>query len=195
MYTFSPTLVTQLIILPLRYFFGNYAGADLLWSEDEKKSNIEIGHMNDFNKVAIQQRPRVLIGRGDYSINKTGLTDNFVETPAPLPNTNVNPTDRINMVFISGNAQITIEARNQGTCELVTDMVSHFITWARPLLCSTQGFKEFGLPMQVSDCLPDIEDTDKFRVVINLPYMIEEKWTVRQDTLSLKSFFLSMVPK
>lgn len=193
MVSFSPILVSKLIILPLRYFFSNYTkDYELLWDENEKTGTIEIGHMNDFHKVPIQHKPRILVGRGDYSINKTGLSDNFVEQPKPIPGMPNLPTDRINMVFINGNAQIIIEAKNQGTCELITDMVSHFITWSRPILCDSQGFKEFGLPMSVSECSPDKEDTDKFKVMINIPYMMEEEWTVRQDALQLKGFFMNM---
>jgi hypothetical protein len=190
MSSFSPLLVSKLVILPLRYFFSNYAKAyDLVWDEDEKIRTIEVGHMNDYHQIAIQKNPRVLISRGDYQINKVGITDNLAEA---LPSQLHGSDDRVNMVLISGNAQIIIEARQQGTCEILADMVSHFITWSRPFLCDTQGFKEFGLPMVVSDCTPDQEDKEKFKVVISIPFMMEEKWTVRQEALSLKSFFVSL---
>lgn len=145
--------------------------------------------MNDYNQVAIQKNPRILVTRGDYQINKVGITDNLAEA---LPSQLNGSDDRINMVLISGSAQIIIEARNQGTCELLTDIISHLVTWSRPFLCDTQGFKEFGLPMTVSDCTPDQEDKEKFKVVISIPFLMEEKWTVRQEALSLKSFFLSL---
>lgn len=192
-FSFSPLLVSKLIIVPLRYFFSTYTKEyELVWNEDEKKRSIEIGHMSDFNQVAVQKFPRIIVGRGDYQILKTGLTDNLAERYIPPGKLSNNADDRINMVFIQGNAQIIIEARNQGTCELIADMVSHFIIWSRPLLCDTQGFKEFGLPMVVSDCTPDKEDVDKFKVIISFPYMMEEEWTVRQDSLGLKNFFMSM---
>lgn len=190
MTSFSPLLISKLIILPLRYFFSTYArDYDLVWHEDEKIRSIEVGHMNDYNQVAIQKNPRILVTRGDYQINKVGITDNLAEA---LPSQLNGSDDRINMVLISGSAQIIIEARNQGTCELLTDIISHLVTWSRPFLCDTQGFKEFGLPMTVSDCTPDQEDKEKFKVVISIPFLMEEKWTVRQEALSLKSFFLSL---
>jgi len=192
-FAFSPLVVTKLIVLPLRYFFSTYTGGyDLHWDKDEKKSTIEIGGINDFHKVPLQLLPRILVDRGDYQIIKTGLTDNMAQRFIPAGTTVNNNDDRINMVFIQGQAQIIIEARNKGTCELVTDMVSHFIVWSRPFLCDTQGFKEFGLPMTVTTCSPDKEDTDKFKVIISFPYMMEEEWTVRQEALGLKGFFLSM---
>jgi len=193
MSSFSPLLVSKLIIEPLRYFFSNYTkDYDLVWDSDEKVRTIEVDHLNNFHKIAIQKNPRVLIGRGDYQINKVGITDNLAEA---LPATLNGSDDRINMVLVSGSAQIVIEARNQGTCDLISDMVSHFIIWSRPFLCDTQGFKEFGLPMVVSDCTPDQEDKEKFKVVISIPYLMEEKWTIRQEALSLKSFFISMTKK
>jgi len=68
-------------------------------------------------------------------------------------------------------------------------MVSHFIVWARPLLCDTQGFKEFGLPMRVGECQSTKENIEKFKVVIEIPYLMEECWQVDQDALKLKGIF------
>jgi hypothetical protein len=134
--------------------------------------------------------PRILVGRGTYNIGKVGLTDNLAESKGIFES--FGGSNRINMVQISGTIQIVIEARNEGTCELVTDMVSHFIVWSRPLLCDTQKFNEFGLNMQVSDCQPDKEDTEKFKTVITIPYLTEEHWTVKQDALKLKGFFIEL---
>ena len=188
--SFSPITVSRLIIEPLRYFFKyRAAGYELVWDADEKIRTIEIDHANNFNNVAIQKNPRIIISRGDYNVNKTGLTDNMVSSDLP---TSHGLDNRVNMVFITGQATITIEARNQGTCELIADMVSHFIVWSRPLLCDTQGFKEFGLPMTVSDCNVDQEDREKFRVSISIPFLMEERWTVNQDALGLKGFFINL---
>lgn len=188
---FSPLLVSNLIILPLRYFFSNYTSqANLIWNEDEKKRTIEIGTINDYNQIKIGSMPRILVGRGTYNIGKVGLTDNLAESKGIFES--FGGSNRINMVQISGTIQIVIEARNEGTCELVTDMVSHFIVWSRPLLCDTQKFNEFGLNMQVSDCQPDKEDTEKFKTVITIPYLTEEHWTVKQDALKLKGFFIEL---
>lgn len=188
---FSPLLVTDLIVKPLRYFFTHYAKqANLVWDEDDKVRTIEVGTVNDYNTIKLEARPRVLVGRSDYQILKTGLTDNLAQSKSigELKG----KSDRTNMVYIRGNAQIIIEAREQGTCELITDMVSHFIVWTRPLLCDTQGFNEFGMPMMVSECSPDKEITEKFKVIITVPFMMEEDWRVSQDTLKIKDFFIDL---
>ena len=189
-HSFSPLTVSRLILEPIRYFFSNYSkDYDLVWDEDEKKRTIEIDFSNKFNEVSIQKSPRIIVSRGDYSIQKTSLTDNMATSS--LPDTK-GLDNRVNLVFITGQAQIIIEARNQGTCDLIADMVSHLIVWSRPLICDTQGFKEFGLPMQVSDSAVDKEDREKFRVTISVPFMMEERWTVNQDALKLKGFFISL---
>lgn len=189
---FSPLLLSSLIVSPLRYFFANYSGqAGLVWNKDEKISTIEIGTVNDYNKIALESRPRIMVSRGSYRISKSGLTDSMVEAPDIYKV--MGKSERTNLVYIDGVAQIIIEARNEGTCELISDMVSHFIVWARPLLCDTQGFNEFGMDMQVSDCMPaEQENTEKFRVVISFPYRMEEDWMVKQDSLKLKGFFIEL---
>jgi hypothetical protein len=188
---FSPLLVTDLIVKPLRYFFTHYAkGANLVWDPDDKVRTIEVGTVNDYHGVKIQAMPRVLVGRSGYVVNKTGLTDNLAQSKSILELKGA--SDRTNMVTISGSIQIIIEAREEGTCELIADMVSHFLVWTRPLLCDTQGFNELGLPLQVSECTPDKEDTEKFKVMINIPFFMEEDWRVNQEALKLKEFILDM---
>jgi hypothetical protein len=188
---FSPLLVSGLIVEPLRYFFANYAKQNLLvWDPDDKIRTIDIGTVNDYNGIKLEDTPRILIDRGTYSIEKTGLTDNLAQSKGVKEL--FGASQRINMVYIRGVASIIIEARNEGTCELVADMVSHFIIWSRPLLCDTQGFNEFGMPMQVSACQPGKENVEKFQVTISVPYMMEEDWKVNQDALKLKGFFTDL---
>lgn len=186
---FSNGVVAPLIIAPLRYYFSQYAqGSNLSWHEDEKLRTMEIGEMFDFNKIPIQEKPRVLVSRGGYTINKVGLTDNLAES-VPFQTTR-GLKDVTNMLMYSGSATVYVEARNKGTCELLSDMVSHFIAWTRPILCDSQGWKEFGLPMAVSDCeMQNNEnpDTVKYQIVIQLPWIKEEQWRVRNDGVSIKA--------
>lgn len=123
-------------------------------------------------------------------VSKTGLTDNL-STSESIGDLR-GASQRSNLLFVRGQATITIEARQEGTVELIADMVSHFLIWSRPLICSTQGFKEFGLDMQVSEPIVSEEDDTKFTVTITVPYMHEEQWTVNQDAIKLKGFFLNL---
>lgn len=185
---FSNGLITPLIVEPLRYHFSRYPqGSALYWNEDEKLRTLEIGEMFDFNKVPIQEKPRVLVDRGGYSINKVGLTDNLAEA-TPLK-TSLGRKDVTNMLMYQGTAVVYVEARNKGTCELLADMVSHFIAWTRPILCDTQGWKEFGLPMSITDCLmltSETPDVPKYQIQMQIPWIKEEHWRVRDDGVAIK---------
>lgn len=189
---FSPALISASILAPLRYFFKTYGGKfNLTWSEDEKLRQIEIADAHDFNKIAIGERPRILVSRGSYQINGVGIADNLAEAP-DFVQTKGN-IKRINMALYEGTAQMIIEARNKGTCEVITDMATHFLAWSRPDICDTQGFKTFALPMSVSDCAPTQPEGDvKFQVTVGIPYMKEEQWQINRDGIALKGILASL---
>lgn len=194
---FSNGLIAPLIVEPLRYYFSRYPqGSNLYWDEDEKKRTLDIGEVFDFNKIPIQEKPRVVVSRGTYSIGKVGLTDNLAQQVS-FKDT-LGRRDVSNMVFYQGSAIIYVEARNAGTCELLADMVSHFIVWTRPTLCDSQGWKEFGLPMVVSDAqMIQNEDPNlvKFQVQIQVPWIKEEHWRVRNDGPALKAIIQNVFKK
>jgi hypothetical protein len=187
---YSPTIVTALIVHPLRYFFSTNTGEDLVWSKDEKVATIEIGGINDFTKIPLQKNPRILVNRGGYTIGKTGLTDNLAT--APSIGSVLGASQRQNLIFIRGEASIIIEARQEGTAELIADMVSHFIVQTRPLIMSTQGFKEFANDIQISETVLDKDDREKFKITMTIPYMHEERWMVNQDAIKLKGILLDL---
>lgn len=185
--TFSPILIPALIIEPLKYFFSTYGvSSKLVWNEDEKKRSVDIDHMNNFFKVALEERPRILVDRGPFQINKVGITDNLAEQQRFKETSGLK--DRINMLLYQGTATILIEARNMGTCEILADMTSHFLNWARPEICNSQGFKDFGGNVSVSSCqLTEKENTEKFQVQIQIPWIKEEHWRVRDDGVAIKN--------
>lgn len=189
-------VVAPLIIQPLRYHFTNYTKeTNLYWNPDEKLRTIDIGESYDFNKISIQEKPRVVVTRGAYSISKVGITDNLAEGKSFHQSRGLK--DYTNMLLYQGTATITVEAKNKGTCELLTDMVSHFIVWTRPLLCDQLGWKEFGLGMAVSD-IAVVMDEDpgvaKFQANISVPWMKEEQWKLRSDGIELKKILLEAIP-
>lgn len=187
---FSPNFIEALLIKPLWYFFANYAGDDLQYDEDEKKSKIEISSINDFHKKPVQQKPRIIVDRGSYVIDGSGLSDNLAEAPSLYATKGLN--QKKNFILIRGQAKIIVEARQQGLCELVTDMVSHFYIWSKPYICNSQGIKNFGIPMMVSSCMVDKDDTEIFRVAIDVPYIFEEAWMVDEDAIKLKNFYMNL---
>jgi len=187
MMKFSPNFIETLLLEPLRYFFSKYAPPDLVYNKDDALTEIGIYSISDFNKELIQGKPRIIVDRGYYNIAPTGITDNLAEQVSLFQTKGL--TDKKNLVLISGQVKITIEARNRGTCELVTDMVTHFFAWSKPYICNSQGFKNFGLPMQVGGCEISKDDTEIFQVNISFPYIMEELWEVKDDALKLKDFY------
>lgn len=187
---FSPTLLTSLLLYPLRVFFANYAGEDLKYDIDEKTSKIEIDSLNNINKQAIQFKPRILVNRGSYTVDRVGLSNSLAEGQSPIQTKGLQ--NNINMVMITGQAQIMIEARSEGTLELMTDMVSHFLVWSRPAICNTQGFKEFATPLNVSDPRLAKESREIFQVLISVPYVMEEQWNVKDDALKINNIYLDI---
>jgi hypothetical protein len=180
--------IAPLIIEPLKYHFSNYTKAtNIYWDADEKNRTLDIGESFDFNGISLQKKPRIVVTRGPYMINKVGLTDNLAEGKSMKETLGLK--SHTNMVTYQGSATITVEARQKGTCELIADMVSHFITWTRPVLCDSQGWKEFGLPMAISDIeiLPDEEpNVMRYRCNISIPWMKEEQWIHKNDGIVLK---------
>lgn len=192
---FSPLLVTASILEPLRYFFSAYGDpTQFTWSEDERKRTVDIADVHDYNKVPLQERPRILVSRGNYNISKIGLSDNLSEG---LPfGMNRGLKQNKHMLLYSGTATIIIEARNKGTCELLTDMVTHFIAWSRAEICDTQDFKNFADALTVSECAPtNDQDDTTFQTTVQVPYMKEEHWMIRDDGPSLKGYLLKVIPK
>lgn len=187
---FSPAYLSTLIVRPLRYFFENHAPEELRWSEDPKDSQIEIDTINNFNKKTISTKPRILISRGQYSVNPVGLTDNLAQGKGIYAAKG--SKDSVNMVTIQGVAQIMIEARNEGTCEKVLDLAQHFLAWTGPMIAGAHGFKSFALPLNISPCTLSKEDTEIFSCTINLPWLREEHWNVKTDDVSIKNFILHL---
>lgn len=193
---FSNGIITPLILEPIRYHFANYSESfGFKWDEDEKVRSIDIGEAFDFNKVALQQKPRIVVTRGPYQISKTGLSDNMMS--AKGIGETLGLQHKTNLLFYNGSAMITVEARNKGTCEIVADMVTHIVAWTRPVLCDVLGFKEFGLPMRVGDCSVLVDEdpgVPKFQVQIELPWIREEAWNFQTDGIALKKMLLSISP-
>lgn len=187
---FSPLTLGYLIKEPLKYFFAHYAGDDLVYSDDDYNTKIVIRSVNDFNQTLTQEKPRILIDRGNYQVNKTGITNNAYQISRMKDFHGDSHVE--NMVFVEGNASVIIEARQEGVCELITDMVTHFLVWTRPFLCANFGFTEFALPLQVSSPQPNKQDTEFFRVQVSVPWRKEERWSVKEEALRLNGFFFDL---
>lgn len=188
---FSPLYITNAIVTPLRYFFHKMAPAKFKYLlDDRENSDIQIDSVNNLFQQVMGVKPRILIDRGSFIVDRTGLTDNMSYS-TPLSNKTPVKQTR-SLVLIRGSAEIIIEASTEGTVELLTDIVQHFIVWTRPQICEFLGMKEFGLPLQVSSVQPTSEDREKFAVRISVPYIKEEENFIQENGFKIKDILTDM---
>lgn len=187
---FSATYLGFKLVDPLRRFFAAYGGKDFSWNDDPKLSGIEIDTINNFHKVNIQAKPRVLISRGGFSIKGSGLTDSMSESRSYWETKGLRSEEYL--VFIDGQIQILVEARQEGTCEVVADSVVHFLNWSSSFMCDYYGFKHFGNQISVSPCTPFKEDIEGFQCSIGIPWTREESWKISTDGIKIKDILLSL---
>lgn len=187
----SPIAVGRLILEPIRHFFHNYSPASqFYWDPDAKKSKIDISMVNDINKEDVDNDMQILVDRGSATVQKSGLSDNMLDA-LPMSETN-GLYKRRNLLIYSGQATVIVKSRNEGSAEVLTDMVMHILQWSRPHICDVLGFKDFALPMQIGPTHPSKVDTEFFMVEISVPYMIEEVWNAENDALKLRDLFITL---
>lgn len=186
---FSPAYLSSLIVEPLRYMFGAYAPVELTWNQDPKLSNIEIDTINNFNKIAIQSKPRILVSRGGYNMSSSGLTDSMYSSNTSRA---IGPSKTKKMFYVNGSSQILVESVNEGTCEKIVELVANFITRTAPLICDVQGFNQFGIPLSVSPCTPGKENTDIFSCTISFNWNKETAHMTTIDGVDLKKIVTSV---
>ena len=183
---FQPSYLPAKIIKALRYFYQAYSTPELKWEEDPLRTMVIIDEIDNFTQKTIQALPRILVSRGQYSINPTGISDNMSE--APLTSFTKGNIHQKRFLSIEGVSQVLIEATNKGTVEKLVDMSSHFLAWASPVIANSEGFKRFGLPMAVSPCTPSRDDTETFQCTLNLPWSREESFVYSEEGKGLSGF-------
>lgn len=187
----TPIHVGRLILEPIRHFFANRdPEGHMYWDPDPKKTKIDISMVNDATKELTNFGMQILVDRGAFQVNKTGLSDNMLDGKSM--NDTKGLQDRRNLLFAQGRATVIIKARTEGNVEILTDMVFHVLQWSRPHIADVLGFKDFGLPMDVSSPAPEKPDSEVFVVQISVPYMIEDVWHSNNDALKLRDLFLSI---
>lgn len=189
---FSPLTVRHALLEPLRYLFSVVPPEDLKYDSDPSKTKIVIEAKNTkFQDTAVQKKPRVIVDIGGYQFDRAGLTDNL-SSKEPFFSTG-GRTDSEHMLMVQGVSQVILQGEDEGVVLMLADMASNFITWSSPHICSTFGFKVFGLPLRVSSCEMDMEDQERFTVTIQVPWVRETRWAVKEDAIQLKKFFLTLV--
>lgn len=188
---FHPLLVTEALVRTLKFCFGQMPNPNYRWEPDPVLSRLHIGRVNETlpsEEDATQRKPRILVNRGTYTISESGLNQSLTEGVSPHIAKGDERTKHMNI--IQGNFSIIIEAQQEGTAEMLVDMVSSFLTWSSVHICNTHGFNKFGFPMYVGEVALDKEDTEKFKVVINSGYLMETHYKIWKDGYKLMNFNL-----
>jgi hypothetical protein len=173
--------------------FYEFAGSNYAWSSDPKESKITIGTVSDVNsKAHIQAFPRVLIQRGASMCRVQFIADSLDVRRDGGPSKG--GTD-IHRQDVEGSINLIIEARNEGTCEEIAEFIRKFLVWSKPLIEKTFQFQSFGSIVQIGMCEMDLEDTEKFKISINVPYIVEDRWIRSTDLTRLNHIFRDLVPQ
>ncbi len=179
---FTPLKVVSMFRDSLRVWFRQYGGPDFAWDPDVKKNQIWIGTVNDYNSnEANQKMPRILCKRGALQ-QKVQFINNSEEVVEGLPQ---QPVKKMRM-DINGSLTIVIEADNEGTCEALGEAVRRFISRNRPMFEEEFNFQRFGSEIYVSECDGGEEDKEKFKIQVQTPYIVEDRWSYTPDAILLK---------
>lgn len=188
---YSPLYVVTFIRDLLRKMYREYGGEDFCWDDNPRKSMITIGTVNDENSnERKQQLPRILIQRGP-TICQDQFIANNLESRVKQGVSN-GGSDHFRQ-DITGSINLIIEARNEGTCEEVSEYTRKFIMWSKPFIETTFGFQAFAKAVQISTCDLDQEDAEKFKININVPYIIEDRWQKTGNLTRLNYIFKEMM--
>lgn len=187
---YSPLYVVTFLRDLFRKMYLEYGGEDFCWDEDPAKSKIMIGTVSDVNSTErIQQFPRILFQRGPSFCQSQFISNNLdymKEGGVKRGGTEHFRQD------VNGSINIIIEARNEGTCEEVCEFSRKFICWTKPFIETTFGFQAFGKAVSIGACELDMEETEKFKININIPYIVEDRWQKSGNLVRLNHIFHEM---
>lgn len=179
---FTPLTTVSMFRDSLRVWFAQNGGADLAWDEDPKQSKITIGTVNDpYQRDPNQRMPRILCKRGPVQ-QSVQFINNSEEV---VTGTQQNPTKHSRM-DISGTINVVIEADQEGLCEALGEAVRRFVTRNRPMFEEEFGFQRFGAQIAISECDQEGEDKEKFKIQVQIPYIVEDRWNYTPDAILLK---------
>lgn len=187
---YSPLHVVSFLRDLYRNMFFEYGGEKYAWNEDPRKSKIVIGTVSDKNDDShIQQLPRILFQRGPSFVGSQFIANNLESHQNGGIQLGGTETFRQD---VNGSINIIIEAINEGTCEEVCEFSRKFLCWSKPFIETMFGFQVFGKQVQIGACEMDMEDAEKFKININIPYIVEDRWVKSADLVRLNHIFQEM---
>lgn len=190
---FNPLSACSLIRDVLRAFFqefGDAFGSGLVWDADPKKRKVDITTVNDIHQdAATGYKPRILVGRGQIQSEVLAISGDLENSIRLDPTGRTGDKRDYKRIDVSGNLTIVIEANQEGVCEVLAETIRRYLTWSRGDLEARFGFQRFADRVFISECSLDSEDREKFKIQVNVPYRIEDRWFVTKFHMKLKHVF------
>lgn len=185
---YNPLYLVSYIRDMFQAMFFEYGGSKYAWDPDPKASKIRVGTVNDVHDDArTQMSPRILVQRGGCQMGSQFINNNHQNTiGGGLQRPGGQEEYRQD---IQGVINIIIETRQEGSCEEVAEIVRKFLCWCKPYIESQFGFQAFGKQINVSECNMDTEDTEKFKINISIPYIVEDRWRITGNLTRLNHIF------
>lgn len=188
---YSPLQVVSFIRDSLRALYFEYGGPNFNWDANPRVSKLTIGTVNDHHSdERIQQFPRILIQRGPSQLSSQFISNSLEQATGLGVSSGGTEYYRQD---IDGSISLIIEARQEGTCEELAEYTRRFICWSKPFIETQFGFQAFAKMISVSECMMDQEDVEKFKISINIPYIIEDRWQKTGDLTRLNHVFYKLV--
>lgn len=179
---FTPLTTVSMFRDCLRAWFTQNGGPDLTWDEDPKQSKIWIGTVNDpYSREANQRIPRILLQRGPVR-QSVQFINNSEELVSGTPQ---QPKKHARM-DIQGSVSVVVETDQEGSCEMLGEAIRRFITRNRLMFEEQFGFQRFGWDISISECDQAEEDKEKFKIQVQIPYIVEDRWNYTPDAILLK---------
>lgn len=190
---FNPPMVASCIRDTLRFLFELTEIEGLKYNhEDQKQCQIAVDLAFEANQEGPLERvPKVIISRGNYSNSPVGLNSSVVDSMYN-PNTSQRESSSY-LNIVQGQIDITVKAWNLGTCERLAYYVNVFLTWSRPQICNTLGFKNLGAPISVSAPMPDKDEKECFLIQLAIPYTTEMSWYEKDVGIKIREFLTSVM--
>lgn len=181
MINYTPLMAVTMFRDSVRQWFLMYGG-DFAWSADVKLNKIVIASANDYNSnEATQKMPRILVQRGalQQQVQFINNSEESVKGPQQLPTKGMRQD-------VNSSILVIVEADREGTCEVLAEGVRRLVVRNRPMFESEFGFLRFGHQIAISECEATTEDKEKFKIQVQIPYSVEDRWNYTPDTILLK---------
>lgn len=192
---FNPISVSTMVRDMVRAFFHEYGdtfGNGITYNDDPKYRKIQIDTANNLNSDSpVGAIPRIMISRGQVSSRVSYLSGDLAAVDVLNAKRGEKAVNK--RMDMDGSLNFIIEANTEGVCEILAESLRRYLLWTREYIENYFGFQRFADQIVISECLLDTEDKEKFKIQINVPYRVEDRWVVTEFHMKLKKVFMDVI--